>query len=291
MRTLFPKKICGREFVEEELAIIKRIIETSNPPLREEIARQVCKELNWQDNLGRYKVMSCKVALLRLHRADIIKLPPPRNGNGNGKEIKNCKIKIDKKEVILPAGKLSGLSLEAVKNKDESNLWNTLIARYHYLGYTPLPGAQKRYIIKSDEGILGAIGFSAAAWKIKPRDNWIKWDSSTREKNLHLVINNSRFLILPWIRSKNLASKILSICSKRIADDFYYSYGYYPVLLETFVESGRFSGTSYRAANWQYLGKTQGRGKLDRYKQRAVPVKDIYLYPLDKRFRKILGGI
>ena len=280
--------ICNREFGQSEVEIIKEEISNAKPFIREEIARRVCKRFNWVDAKGRAKLMSCKVALLRLERSGYIKLPLPRNGNGNGRAYVFKDILISKQKIILPVAKLKGLCLEPVDNKKASELWNGLISNYHYLGYTPLPGAQKRYIIKWDGGILGAIGFSASAWRVKPRDIWIGWDSIQREQSLHLVINNSRFLILPWVKSRNLASKILSMCSYRVVKDFYDSYGYRPVLLETFVEKGRFAGTSYKAANWIYLGVTKGRGKLDQYNEYRLPVKDIYVYPLHKNFRSAL---
>jgi hypothetical protein len=172
--------------------------------------------------------------------------------------------------------------------KADSALWNEYIDRYHYLGYTPLPGAQLRYFVKSGTQILALLGFGAAAWKTAPRDSYIDWDAGTRKRNLHLIVNNARFLILPWVRSRNLASKILSMVSRRIVADWQQKYNYEPVLLETFVEKARFQGTCYKAANWIYVGDTQGRGKLDVHNEYKLPVKGIYLYPLRKDFRKRL---
>ena len=156
--------------------------------------------------------------------------------------------------------------------------------RYHYLGYQPLPGAQLRYLIQSAEQVLGALGFGAAAWKTAARDQWIGWDREQRERNLHLIINNARMLILPWIHSRNLASKVLSMAARRLPADWEHRYAYRPVLLETFVRKDRFKGTCYKAANWIYLGDTQGRGKLDVKHQNAVPVKKIFAYPLTSDF-------
>lgn len=289
MQQSIPKRLCGKDFGLDKLEKIRGIITSANPAIREEIARCVCRSLKWIDSLGRIKLMSCKVALLRLDRLDLIQLPPPRARNGNGKELKEKSIKIVKEKVELPVDKLRGLDLVSVSNKEGSILWNTLISKYHYLGYSPLAGAQKRYLIIWDKGILGAIGFSAAAFRLESRDKWIGWDYQLREKNLHYIVNNTRFLILPWVKSFNLASKILSLSARRVREDFKKSYGYSPVLLETFVEAGRFSGTSYRSANWIYLGKTKGRGKQDRYHRNRLPVKDIYVYPLCSDFRIALG--
>jgi hypothetical protein len=124
---------------------------------------------------------------------------------------------------------------------------------------------------------------------VAPRDTWIGWDSESRERNLHLIINNSRFLILPWIRIPNLASKILSICSNCVPSNFEKQYGYRPVLFETFVETQKYRGTCYKAANWKYIGKTKGRGKCDIKNKRILPVKDIYVYPLTPLFRQYMG--
>jgi hypothetical protein len=167
----------------------------------------------------------------------------------------------------------------------DSALYNELIERYHYLRYTPLPGAQLRYMVESGTHLLAVLGFGAAAWSLAPRDHFIGWTSQQRVQNLHLVVNNSRFLILPWVRSQNLASKILAQLAKQLQQDWQSHYGYQPVLMETFVQQNLFRGTCYRAANWIHVGHTQGRGKLDRYYQYALPVKDIFLYPLIKNFR------
>jgi hypothetical protein len=180
--------------------------------------------------------------------------------------------------------------MSRVATSEESSLWNELIERYHYLGYHPLPGAQVRYLARDGERLLGALGFGAAAWKVAARDSLIGWTSDERKNRLHLVVNNARFLILPWIHVKNLASRILGLAARQVCSDWPELYCYQPVLLETFVERERFAGTCYKAANWLYAGQTRGRGKLDRYHRHNVPVKDVYLYPLDRRFRQLLTG-
>jgi hypothetical protein len=233
--------------------------------------------------------MSCRVLLLRLHRSGLITLPEPRNGNANGRKYSVRTMRGEAGEKITgPLESLMPLKLERVTSKKDSPFWNELIDRYHYLGFYPLPGAQIRYLVNSPAGYLCAIGFSAAAWKVAPRDDFIGWSAERRAQNLHLVVNNSRFLILPWVICKHLASKVLSLCSRRLPDDWQDVYGYRPVLMETFVEKDRFAGTCYRAANWVFVGSTQGRGKLDRFKEYNVPVKDIYLYSLAKDFRMFL---
>jgi|GEM_PF-1297234 len=193
-------------------------------------------------------------------------------------------------------GDTSG-SVPFFENKADSLLWNALIDRYHYLGYSPLSGAQIRHLIDSDRGLIGAIGFGAAACTLKARDRWIGWDRQQRERRREWVVNNRRFLILPWVRVKNLASHLLAKAARQIPIDFQVRYGYAPVLLETFVEQDRFSDGCYRAANWINVGPTAGPGRNDRTSKRTrnqhgapLPIKQIWLYPLRRDARRILCG-
>jgi len=285
-----PEKLCGRPLSAADMETIRREIRLADPPIRSEIARRVCRALAWTNALGQPKLMSCRVGLLRLHRSGLIKLPAPTGGNGNGRPLKHAP-KAWPEEVPLDGsvGRLTGLRLSPVTHKKTSRLWNGLIDRYHYLGYTPLPGAQVRYLIESDQGLLGALGFGAAAWKVAARDHWIGWEASVREAHLGRVLNNARFLLLPWVRVKNLASKVLALSARQVADDFAARYGERPVLLETFVEIPRFRGSCYRAANWRYLGDTTGRGKGERTHRAVLPRKGVYVYPLRADFRRELG--
>jgi hypothetical protein len=287
-----PINISGRSFDCEQIVAIRKIIAESPECLRTEISRRVCEHFDWRDTQGKLKAMSCRVALLRLHRDGHIQLPAPRNGNGNGKPLSvQCVDLPDARPISCPVNELEGLGLHTVHTKAESALWNTLIDQHHYLGYQPLPGAQLRYLIRWQGGLLGAIGWGAAAWKVAPRDRWLGWSTEQRKAALPLVLNNARFLILPWVQCRNLASKVLSLSERCVADDFEQRYGIRPVLLETFVEKQRFRGTCYRAANWQHLGHTQGRGKCDRDRTARLPIKDLYVRPLSQDFRQILGAV
>ena len=279
---------CAMAFGPTEVALIGRLIEAAQPRNRAEVARRVCAALEWTDALGRPKLMSCRVALLRLHRAGLIELPAPTGGNGNGKALSREVVMPQERALVGSVEHLGDIELEWVRGRQRSALWNRLIERYHYLGYTPLPGAQIRYLVHSAHGVLGAIGFGAAAWKVAPRDRWIGWEVAARERGLGQVLNNARFLIVPWVQVHNLASKVLSVAARRVREDFAGAYGIEPVLLETFVEVGRFAGTCYRAANWVEVGHTKGRGKLDRYKRAVLPVKAVYLYPLRRDCREVL---
>jgi len=160
--------------------------------------------------------------------------------------------------------------------------------RYHYLGHKPLPGAQLRYIVYSGDQPIALRGFGAAAWMSAPRDRYIGWTHEQRKRNLSLIVNNARFSILPWIQSKNLASMLLAKAAKRLPHRWQDVSGYRPVLLETFVEKPRFRGTCYKAANWIYRGQTKGRGKLGPAGKQSVPIKDLWVYPRDRRFRETL---
>jgi hypothetical protein len=281
--------ICGRLFHEKEIKWIRGLISQEPTITRAALSRKVCDQLSWFRPDGRRKDMSCRVALIRLEKKGLLQLPKPTK-KIHRKVIHQQASVFDETPIIKSAGQMSHLKLMLVNSSTpkRSKLWNELIDRYHYLGYRPLVGAQLRYLIGSADGWLGAIGFSAAAWKVAPRDGYIGWTPQARQANLPYVVCNSRFLILPWIKSKNLASKILSLCAKQISQDWVDQYRLRPVLLETYVEKERFLGTCYKAANWHYVGETQGRGKLDRHHQQGVPIKDIYLYPLLKNFREIL---
>lgn len=278
---------CGREFSDAEIDLVASL--AGELATRSAIANALCEALDWRRHDGRLKDMSARVALLRMAGDGLVVLPPPRNGNGNGSIPARMEPVCE-----LPFGvpttlrELGPIELVPVQTKAMSTRWRTLIATYHYLGYTPFAGAQLRYLVESQQGTLGALGFAASAWACAPRDEHIGWDAATRKARLHLVVGNARFLILPHVTVPNLASHILGSVSRRLGSDWQLAYGYQPVLLETFVETGRFTGASYRAANWIRVGQTKGRGKLDRYNERSLPVKDVYLYPLDRNYQRIL---
>ncbi len=281
--------VCGRHFSQHDIVALRERIASQPAACRRDIAKWTCERLRWLTPGGKLKEMSCRVALLRLAAAGLIRLPPPKRSNGNRKPFEpDCTIEAPVESLVCGAGSLSGLRLERVETPADSRLWNEAIARFHYLGYKRLPGAQIRYLLRSTLGLLGALGFGASAWKAAPRDRWIGWSDSQRNARLHLVVNNARFLLLPWVQSKNLASWVLSRCARRLPLDWQARYGYRPVLLETFVERERFRGTCYKASNWRYVGDTQGRGKLDRHHDARLPIKQIYVYPLVEDFRETL---
>jgi len=282
-------RYCGRGFSDAELQTIRQIIAADPHSSRAHISRLVCQALGWYKPDGGLKDMSCRVALLRMQKDGIITLPPPKVPPKSMLAKITFTVATEPQEdVITPVHNLPELQLHPVIQRQQQLLWREFIHRYHYLGYTPLPGAQMRYLATSENRILALLSFSAAAWKTAPRDNFIGWNAEQRQQNLHLIVNNSRFLILPWITSKNLASKVLALAARRLAEDWSQRYGYRPVLLETFVETQRFLGTCYKAANWIHVGQTKGRGKLDVHKTCSIPIKDIWLYPLEQSFKQAL---
>ena len=280
-------RYCGRDFTSQEFAQIQALIKNNPQFNRSQLSRDVCTMFQWLKPDGKLKDMSCRVAMLRMHEAGLIRLPPPTKKKQPIRKIEFTSATKPQEPIFAQVNLIPELRFLIV-SKSNSALWNEYIARYHYLGYTPLPGAQLRYFIYAGEQLVALTGFGAAAWQTAPRDQFIGWSHDQRKKNLHLIVNNARFLILPWIKSKNLASKILSITAQNLPNDWDERYNIRPVLLETFVEAKRFTGTSYKAANWQFCGKTKGRGKLGPAGKISVPIKDILVYPLDKRFKKIL---
>jgi hypothetical protein len=278
---------CGRDFRENEIAEIRRLITEDPGRTRAELSRLTCQVLKWYKPDGGLKDMSARVAMLRMHAEGLITLPPPRCARPDASI--SITRKTDPSPLLLsPAGALTPLRVHRVQNRQDSRLWNEYIQRYHYLGHKPLPGAQLRYLIFSQAQPIALLGFGAAAWQTAPRDRYIGWSHEQRKRNLPRIVNNARFLILPWVRSKNLASMLLARIAKVLPQHWEETYGYRPVLLETFVEKPRFQGTCYKAANWIYLGQTKGRGKLGPAGKRSVPIKDLWVYPLDRRFRDVL---
>jgi len=279
-------RYCGRDFTIEELSWIRQLIADRPEVSRKDISVLFCQKANWLKPDGGLKDMSCRVALLKIEKDGHLTLPPPKKKHTKPYKKIRTLWAMEQAEIKKKAGEFN-LVLELVDSRS-SALWNEFIDRYHYLGYKTLPGAQLRYFVKSEGQILALLGFGTAAWTTAPRDTYIGWDKPTREKNLHLIVNNARFLILPWVHSKNLGSKILSLASKRICLDWEQRYNYRPIMLETFVEKQRFQGTCYKAANWLSVGDTRGKGKLGT-RDGEVPVKSVWLYPLCANFREQLS--
>lgn len=284
-------KYCGRTFNESELELIRAIIDEDTTGMRTAIARRACEQLGWYRADGKAKTSNMGQVLTAMEADGLIELPARRTGTRSmrAKPIEHTSRTDPGEPIDAPAGALSGeLHVEIAETDEQKSLWNEYVDRYHYLGYTPLAGAQLKYLVYCGDRLLALLGFGASAWRIAPRDWHIGWSDEKRKENLNLVVNNARFLILPWVSSKNLASMILSRITARLPEDWMRRYHYKPLLVETFVEKKRFTAASYRAANWTLVGATKGRGKKDRFNQALLPVKDIYLYPLHPKFKQLL---
>jgi hypothetical protein len=214
---------CGRDFSATEITRINQMMADHLEYHRAELSRQVCRMLEWYKADGGLKEMSCRVAMLRMHADGVIHLPPPRKAKPALRIIDFTKATDSQNPIRQPVHHLGPLSLRKVE-RSESSLWNEYIARYHYLGYTPLPGAQLRYFVTLDQQIIALLGFGAAAWQAAPRDHYIGWTHALRKRHLPLVVNNARFLILPWIHVKNLASYVLSLAAKQVPEDWQKQY-------------------------------------------------------------------
>lgn len=282
------KRYCGRPFTADELQTIRSLIDTHPTASRAQLSRQVCVRFDWRKPNGELKDMTCRVAMLRMQADGLFTLPAAKRCPPRPFAYLATAATAPQERLTLPVHALPPLSLRQVCGAADSRLWNEYIARYHYLGYTPMAGSQSRYFAFAGERLVALLSFGASAWKLAARERFIGWHEEQRQRNLQLVVNNHRFLILPWIQSKGLASKILSLCHKQLPNDWLARYGYRPVLLETFVETPRHRGTCYQAANWIKVGQTAGRGKKSLSPKPVLPIKDIWLYPLHRNFRLLL---
>jgi len=281
--------VCGQSFSQETIKRIQATVDTEPTISRRALSRRVCEWLGWQGLNGKWKEMSCRVALLKLHRAGVLRLPEPVAQGVFIRQEREDPSPLGIDSIPCRLQELGEVELLLVRSGDRSasRVWNGLMDAYHYLGAGPLCGAQLRYLLKSSShGWLGGLAFSAAAWHVAARDEWIGWSEAARRENLSQVVCNSRFLIVP--RVPHLASHVLSLAIRRIQKDWVQRYGLALVLLETYVDQGRFRGTCYRAANWQYVGATQGRGRQDRERSHSVAIKEVYVYPLQRDAREVL---
>jgi hypothetical protein len=286
-------QVCGQHFSP---AMIERIEAAgrAEPDLsRRALSRRVCEWLDWRGPDGRWKAMSCRAALRKLEARGMLRLPaasvfPGVQGKHRGRNDDALEGLHPVQAPLAAVGPVA-LVLVGHRRSREARVWTALMERDHPLGSGPLCGAQLRYLMRSPAyGWLGGLAFSAAAWHLAPREQWIGWSDAARRENLSRVVNNSRFLIRADVRVPHLASHVLSRCLRRLTEDWRIRYGQTPVLVETFVETGRFAGTSYQAANWHHIGTTRGRGRQDQGHRCGLPAKDIYVYPLHRRWRELL---
>jgi hypothetical protein len=283
--------LCGRDFTTQDLWVVTETARRFPKISLTELAHTICENLGWVTPNGRNKIESCIQLLEKLNDEGQIQIPKKQNLNNQKPRRVTPTSQTDAPAAIHCSLSDLEIKVEPVFDQAEMQLWNQYVERYHTLGYKQPFGAHQRYyIISKDGNRLGCLLFSASAWALSARDQWIGWTKDDRSRRLHLVLNNTRFLIFPWVNVKNLASKSLSMAIKRICPDWQERYNYQPVLLETFVDTEKYQGTCYRAANWVYLGETAGRGRMDRYSKKGLSVKTIYVYPLVANFRAHLCG-
>jgi hypothetical protein len=286
----------GREFSSSDLDLIREIVRTYSTLSRQELAGTACELLGWTRPGGGLKVIECKELLSRLEADGWIELPAlaktkprgartsvPRTARGEPQE-----------RLVGTVRDVAPMTLRLLAGESDRLLWRELVGRYHYLGHKVPFGAHLRYLIevsRPSPRVVGCLQVSSPAWKMAPRDRWIGWSDEVRQRNLQRIVNNSRFLLLPWIEVRNLASSVLALLARQLPDEWEMAYAVRPVMLETLVDEQRFTGACYRAANWIRLGVTQGRGRMDREKKRlGESPKIIYVYPLQRRARHLLRG-
>jgi len=284
--------IQGRRIAPKDIELIKKLIGRNPSWGRTRLSKELCILWNLRSANGGLKDMACRSLLLKLERERLIKLPARKSGTNNAKRnsfippVLHSSLPISARlKDLLP------IQIKPVEDRSELDLFKCFLSLYHYLGFSGTVGENLKYMAyDKDNRPLACLLFGSAAWACGPRDSFIGWNCSQRSRNLSLATNNMRFLILPWVSVKYLASHILSKVLKRIKDDWQSKYGHPLYMLETFVERDRFAGTCYKASNWTCVGETRGRSRNDRSHNIEVPIKDIYLYPLVKTFRRKLRG-
>ncbi len=277
---------CGREFSAAELALMREVIASCSGLSRMELAHTVCELVDWTRPSGRLKARECREFLERLDATGWLRLPPKWPGKPPGARTRVPRTAHGEPGPLVEGdvGHVAPIMLEPVRDPPQRHLFRELVGRYHYLGHAVPFGAHLRYVVWASQparAVVGCLQFSSPAWRMAVRDQWIGWDDATRRRNLQRVINNSRFLILPWVRVRNLASTVLALAARAVARDWPVRYGVAPLLVETLVDRDRYRGTCYRAANWIELGVTTGRGRMDRaHRRHAGAPKTVLVSPL-----------
>lgn len=288
-------RFLGEPVGREGQDLIRSLVDDFAGLSREELAATVCEWLGWTRPTGRLKARECREWLQQLETAGLIRLPPKRVGRPVGS---STHVPVTARGEAQPAitgtvRDMGHITVERVTTGEQRRLFRELVGRYHYLSHAVPFGAHVRYLVYASHParqVVGCVQFSSPAWRMAARDRWIGWDDRTRTRRLPQVVNNSRLLILPWIRAKNLASTILARAARALVADWPRAYGVTPLLLETLVDPARFNGASYRAANWIMVGTTSGRGRQDRDRHAVRRPKHVLLYPLVRGAAEHLRG-
>ena len=283
-----------RDITQNDLSFIRKVIDDYRSKGRSFISRKLCEAWDWRQTNGQLKDGVCRGLLLHLERNNLITLPPRiiDNNNNSQRRRKTTQATFDfhPPPITAALGDLDPIELRQVRRTPEEKLFNNLIQQHHYLGYTNPVGEHLKYLVYSGNRVLACFAFSSAPYAIDCRDNFIGWSKEARERNRHLLAYNNRFLIVPWVQVPHLASHLLGRIAKTISQDWQKVY-HHPILwLETFVDTERFAGTCYKAANWIFLGLTSGRGKYNKTQKQLTSIKAMYGYPLDRHFRERLGN-
>ena len=280
-------RCAGRTFNASELQVVAEVVGGGSSLSRTQLMVRVCQRLRWRRPSGALKVRECRDLLLSMERAGWVSLPPKRSGGrplGACTQVPCTALGEPGQALRGTVGQFGTVRLQPVCTRAEHDWWRELVGRYHYLGYRVPYGAQLRYLAFVSQpapSVVAALQLSSPAWRLAARDRWIGWDEPTRARNLQRVVNNSRFLVLPWVRVNNLASRLLALLAKRLAADWHARFAIEPLLLETLVDQRRFAGTCYRAANWRELGASAGRGRMDRaHARHGQAPKRVLVYPL-----------
>ena len=274
-----------------DLLLIQQLIEKEGAQGRSHISNRLCEIWNWRQANERFRQIACRDLLRRLEARGLIELPP-KLCEARRTGYRNPTSTPDLLDCMPLRGRLrefqSQLGIRLVEDSKQLALYRGLVGTYHYLGYQQATGAQLRYIAYFQDRPMACLSVGPAAWKIGARDQFVGWSAQARQQNLRWVVNNERFVILPWVQIKYLASHLLARAVRQLPGDWQRVYGHDLALVETFVEDQRFAGTAYAAANWICVGQTLGRGRNDRTHDQAVPIKTIWLRPLREDFRPFL---
>lgn len=274
----------GRAFEAHEIQLMRELTRDYASLGVTEIARTACELLNWTRPNGGLKNHECRLLLEKLRDLGVVNLPELRPTGRRGARVVAIGSESDASDLLTGSvGDHAPIELKRVEGIGEGRLWRQYIERYHYLGYRVPMGASLRYWAWSRDRVLACLLWTSPAWRMAPRDEWIGWTDRERQRNLQRIVNNGRFVVLPWVRIAGLASHLLSRSARQLPADWERAYGCRPLLLETLVDTERFAGTCYRAANWISVGKTKGRGRMDRHSRAGLPVKQIFVYPLCRR--------
>jgi len=289
MNVIFEHR--GRRVTESDLGVIRALIADHSQASRRSLSQKLCEAWQWRQPNGHLRDMVCRGLMLGLHRKGLIELPALRCSPPNplARRARPHAVEIDRTPVRCPLGELGPLEFALVRRSDKESLFGALIEQHHYLGYTQPVGEHLKYLVYAGARPVACFAWSSAPRHLAPRDRFIGWSAAARRQHLRLVAYNTRFLIMPWVEVRHLASHLLGVMMRRLSEDWQRLYDHPIYFAETFVDPERFAGTCYRAANWIWLGRTTGRGKDDQTHRANRSRKEVLGYPLTRDFRARLS--